>query len=133
MIGNQDVLDSLVTLAPGMTSADALVTFSDRHSELSGTLQTPAGQPADGFFVIVFPSDRALWLPTMRRLQSARPGTDGAFSFRDLPAGQYYLAALTDIDQEEWADAAFLSQVLSAAVRVNVIEGQQTVQALRIR
>jgi hypothetical protein len=29
-----------------------------------------------------------------------RPATDGGFTFRDLPPGEYFLAALTDVDQD---------------------------------
>jgi hypothetical protein len=132
VVGGRDVLDTFVTLAPGRSISDAVVTLSDRHTELAGTLQTPAGQPANDFFIIAFPTDRALWTGALRRLQSTRPGIDGAFSIHDLPAGEYFLAALSDIDQDEWQDTAFLSQVIAGAVKVTLLDGQRTVQPLRI-
>jgi hypothetical protein len=119
-------------LAPGVSISDAVVTLSDRHAELAGTLQTPSGQPANDDFIIAFPTDRSLWTGSMRRLQATRPGADGTFSLRDLPAGDYFVAALVDIDEDEWKDAAFLSQVISGAVKVTVVDGQQTMQPLRI-
>src|SRR6185369_16620216 len=54
-VEGRDVLDSLVTLGPAGSVAGAVLTFSDRHAELSGTLRTSASQPATEFFVIVFP------------------------------------------------------------------------------
>ena len=129
--GGKDVLDTPIDLRT--TVSDAVLTLSDRHTELSGSIAAPSGQPASDLFVIVFPVDRTLWLRQGRRLQLTRPGTDGRFAFRDLPPGQYFVAALSDVDQDEWQDAAFLSQVTSAgAVRIDLAEGQSRVQDLRI-
>ena len=129
--GGKDVLDTPIDLRT--TVSDAVLTLSDRHTELSGSIAAPSGQPASDLFVIVFPVDRALWFRQGRRLQFTRPGTDGRFAFRDLPPGQYFVAALSDVDQDEWQDAAFLSQVTSAgAVRIDLAEGQSRVQDLKI-
>ncbi len=131
MTAGRDVLDVFVDLRSTVT--DAVLTLSDRHTELSGTLTAPSGQPVSDLFVITFPVDRALWLRHGRRLQLARPGTDGRFVFRDLPPGEYFLAALSDVDQEEWQDAEFLTEVVAAgAVRVNLAEGQSRTQDLRM-
>jgi hypothetical protein len=84
-------------------------------------------------FVIAFPVDRAFWLRYGRRLQLTRPGTDGRFVFRDLPPGEYFLAALSDVDQDEWQDAAFLAEVVAAGVaRLALGEGERKVHDLRI-
>ncbi len=131
MTGGKDVLDTLVELRTSMS--DTVLTLSDRHTELSGSIAAPSGQPVSDLFVIVFPVERALWTRNGRRLQLARPGTDGRFLFHDLPPGQYFLAALADVDQDEWQDAAFLSQVTAAgAVKLDLAEGQKRVQDLRI-
>jgi hypothetical protein len=129
--GGKDVLDVLVELRGN--AGDAVLTLSDRHTELSGSIAAPSGRPVSDLFVIVFPADRALWLRYGRRLQLTRPGTDGGFMFRDLPPGEYFLAALADVDQDEWQDSAFLSQVIAAgAARIELAEGQARVQDLRI-
>ena len=133
MAGGEDLLDMLFDARQDRSVADAVLTFSDRHTELAGTLQTPAGQPASDYFVIAFTTDRSLWKPQARRLQARRPGTDGAFSFKDLPPGEYFLAALTDIDQDEWQDPAFLSEAAAAgAIKITIGEGERKVQNLRI-
>ena len=64
---------------------------------------------------------------------SARPATDGRFILADLPAGEYLVAALTDLDPNDWQDAAFLEQVAPAAVSVTIREGEKKTQDLRIR
>ena len=68
-----------------------------------------------------------------RRLQSARPATDGRFIFHDLPAGDYLLAALTDADPASWRTVDFLSQLAPLALRVSVREGEAVVQNLAVR
>jgi uncharacterized protein (DUF2141 family) len=129
--GGKDVLDTLVELRT--TIDDAVITLSDRHTEVSGSIVAASGQPFSDLFVIVFPADRALWIRQGRRLQLTRPGTDGRFLLRDLPPGEYLLAALSDVDQDEWQDEAFLSQVAAAgAVKIDLAEGARREQNLRI-
>jgi hypothetical protein len=51
----------------------------------------------------------------------------------DPPAGEYYLAALADLDPIEWQTPEFLEQITAAAVRVRIGEGERKVQDLQIR
>lgn len=133
LVDGRDILDTpLVLDGSGTDVKDALVTFSDKHSTLSGMLQLPTGQAATDHAVIVFPADRALWRSN-RRVQSTRPATDGHFAFVDLPAGDYCLAAIGDLDESEWRQMAFLDQAVNAAVKVTVVDGKTVTQLLRIR
>jgi hypothetical protein len=132
MIGTQDMLDvPLVISATGNPPAMVL-TFSDRHTALSGTLQTPAGQPAPAYFIVVYPSDRNLWRPQARRIQSARAGTDGKWIVKDLPPGEYLVAALQDLDPLDLLDPAFFDQLLGASAKVTLVDGEQKTFDLRI-
>lgn len=130
-IGGKDLLDFPVELNAGDVTG-AVVTFSDRHTELTGTLQTASNLPAPEHFIIVFPSDRSLWGRASRRLQSTRPSTAGQYSLRDLPPGDYFIAALTDLEPGDLMDTAFLEQILPAAVTVRLGEGERKVQDLRL-
>ena len=109
-----------------------VVTFSDRHSELSGGLQAATGQPASDYIVIVYPADRAYWRSDARRIRSARPSDDGRFLIADLPAGDYLVAALTDVAPDEWRDPAFLATIGPAAVKVTIADGAKVTQSLRM-
>jgi hypothetical protein len=133
MLGGDDVLDTMLTVFPGGGDLAGLtLTLTDRRTELTGMLQTPSGTPATDYVVIAFTTEPAFWRMDGRRLASARPATDGRFSMPDLPPGEYHLAALTDLDPDEWQTAAFLDQVVPGAVRVTVAGGQPTRQDLRI-
>jgi hypothetical protein len=121
--------DFVVTDAP---AGELVLTFSDRHNELSGALQTPAGAPATDYFVAVFTTDRTLWRPQARRLVFTRPATDGRFSFEDLPPGEYYLAALTDLDPAGWQTPEFLDTIVPASLRFTIADGERKRQDLRL-
>jgi protocatechuate 3,4-dioxygenase beta subunit len=128
----RDLLDSPLAFEPGVNFAGVTLTLTDRHSELSGTLQTDAGVAVPDYFVIVFPADRTLWREGSRRMQSTRPASDGRFSLADLPAGEYVLAALADVDGTEWQRPELLEGLAALGLKVVVREGEQTTQDLRI-
>lgn len=133
MLVGRDLLDAPLTIAGGESDMNGLVlTFTDRHTEVTGRLQTPAGAPATDYYVVVFTTDRTMWRADGRRLAFARPGSDGTFVIRDLPPGGYYLAALTDLDPRDWKRADLLDQVVPASLRIAIAEGGQVVQNLQI-
>jgi len=109
------------------------VTLTDLQTELSGDLLDANGKPAPDYFVIVFPVDRKQWVPQSRRIQSVRPATDGRFSFKNLGAGDFLIGAVTDVEQFEWYDPAFLSRLVEASTKVTLVEGEKKVQSLRIK
>ena len=131
MVNGQDVLDRPLEMTGNVDGA--VLTFTDRHTALTGVLQTPAGAPAAEYFVVVFTTDRSLWRPQARRLLSTRPATDGQFTIKDLPPGEYYLAALTDLDPREWQTPEFLDQLVPAALTIAVGEGEQKRQDIRLK
>ena len=133
MINGRDVLDiPLEVNESSQDIADAVLIYTDKRSELSGTLTTASGQPASEFVVIVYPAERAMWRPGARRVRSLRPASDGAFSTADLPPGEYLIAAITDADPGEWQQPSFLAQLVPASVKVTIAEGQKVRQDLRI-
>jgi hypothetical protein len=72
------------------------------------------------------------WTPESRRVKSARPATDGRFTVTDLPPGDYLIAALTDVDPDEWQTPAFLDQLVPAAIKVTIAPGARVTQDIRI-
>ena len=110
----------------------AVITFTDHPSELSGVLQTSTGMPTSSYFIIVFSTDKAFWTPSSRRSVMARPSTSGAYTIRNLPAGEYFVAALTDVEFNAWFDPAFLEQLVASAAKITIADGQKTPLDLRI-
>ena len=90
-VEGQDSLDFPVEVKPNQSINGAVITFVDRQSELTGTIVNERAQPVPDYTLIVYPADQRFWAPQSRRIQSARPATDGRFTFRNLPAGDYRL------------------------------------------
>ena len=84
------------------------------------------------YFIIVFSTDRTLWLPQSRRIRSTRPSSDGRYRVQNLPPGEYLLAAVTDVEQGEWFDPAYLTALVDASIKLAVAEGETRVQDIKL-
>jgi uncharacterized protein (DUF2141 family) len=130
IVNGIDAMDAPIEIRQG---ADGIViTFTDHPTELSGLLQTPAGVAASDYFIIIFATDRAQWGPQSRRTVMARPTNVGRYSVRNLPPGEYYLAAVTDVMQNEWFDPGFLETLTPASMRLTLGETEHKTQDIRI-
>jgi hypothetical protein len=127
----QDALDAGLTVLPNQHVLDALVTFTDRLAQISGTVRTTGGSAAD-YTAVLFPADERLWIPQSRRIQSTRAGADGAYSFRGVPAGTYRLAVTDDVENGEWFDPAFLQRLAASALNVSIAASEQKTQDLTV-
>lgn len=132
VVNGIDVLDFPLDIEPNQNLSGAMVAFTDRVQELAGTIQDSMGRPTSDYTIILFPADNRYWVPQSRRILSTRPGTDGTFSFRGFPAGQYRVTAVTDAEPGEWYDPAFLTQVVPASMPVTVAEGEKKTQDIRL-
>jgi hypothetical protein len=132
VVDGRDVLDFPLEIAPNGSVQGADVIFVDRTQELSGRIQDAMGRPTADFTIIVFPTDSRFWLPQARRILSTRPGTDGSFTLRGMPAGDYRITAVTDVEPGEWYDPAFLSQLVPASLPITLREGEQKVQDIKV-
>lgn len=130
--GGRETLDFPLEIGPNMNVSDAVLTFADRTTELSGMLQDAQGVATSDYSIIVFPTDAQYWVPQARRIQSVRPGTDGRYTVRNLPPGDYALAAVTDVEPGEWYDPAFLQEMLGASMRITLNDGDRKTQDIRL-
>ena len=131
IVDGRDTLDVPIDIR-GDNVSGVVVTFTDRPTEISGSIQDGAGHPAPEYWVILFPADKTFWTPQSRRVQAKRPGSDGKFSFPNMPPGDYLIGAVTDIEPYQWFDPAFLAQLASAAVKIPLREGEKKVQNISI-
>jgi Carboxypeptidase regulatory-like domain len=132
VINGIDALDVPFTAAPNGQTANAIVTFVDRMGQLTGTLQNAGGGPAPEYSIVLFPTSSSFWFPQARRIQSVRPSTDGGFTFRNVPAGEYYLAAAEDMEPGAWFDPAFLQQLVPSSMKIAIDEGEHKAQDIRL-
>jgi hypothetical protein len=132
MLRARDLRDAPLTFENGNVEGVS-ITLTDQPSIVTGTLSAAEGTPAADYYVVLFPADRSLWHPASPRVRVVRPAADGLFSVQGLPAGEYRLAALSDVEDDEWRSAAFLESLLAASVPVTVKDGATTRQDVRIR
>jgi hypothetical protein len=127
-----DGVDSLFEIRSGENIDDVALTFSARRSELTGKLIDHLGAPATGLAVLVFSTDRSKWYWESRYIAVQPLGADGAFQITGLPAGNYFVGVLTDIQPGEQFDDVFLDLTSGAAVVVRIEKGGKTIQNLRV-
>jgi hypothetical protein len=131
VMGGRDLLDADFEIE-GAGKSEVTVTLTDKVTELSGMLQSSSGAPASDVFVIAYAADRRLWGPGARRVQAVRPAVDGRYTINGLPPGDYLVAAVLDIDPNDWNDPAFLDQLVPASIKLTLGEGEKKTQHLRI-
>jgi hypothetical protein len=127
----RDALDLPMDIGANENISDATLTFTNLTQEVSGVLQDASGRPAPDFTILVFPEEKAYWTAP-RRIKTSRPGTDGRFVIKNVPAGTYRIAALVDIAPGDANDPAFLEQLVSASVAFTLHDGETKVQDLKI-
>jgi Carboxypeptidase regulatory-like domain len=132
MLGGRDVADVPFDVRPNEDVANLVVTVTDHPSELSGTVRDRAGRPAPGFPFVVFSTDRGYWTIGSRRVQQARPSSDGKYTLTGLPAGEYYVCALTDLDQNQLYDPSFLESLLPGSFKITIGDGEKKMQDLTL-
>jgi hypothetical protein len=122
-IGGRDVTDTPFQVRSGESISNVNLVFTDKQSEINGTLLTDNGTPVPEFTVLAFPTDSTLWRPLSRQITTARPDQTGKYRIRGLPPGDYYLATVDPSQQGEWFEPAYLDEHRAGAVRLSLTEG----------
>jgi hypothetical protein len=134
-VNGRESLDLPIEVKAGASISDIVAVLSDEKQEVQGTLQDETGRPAPAFIILLFPVDPAYWIPNSRRVISTRPATNGRYSFAGPlgpPPGEYYLAALTDLDPADQYKPSVLAEIAKAAIKLTVTPGSRTQQDIRI-
>ncbi len=123
-MGNDVSVDPFTLVDREVTGV--VLTFTDRSTQLSGTVQgIERGTAAE---LIVFPADSTAWRTAgvaARRGRNERVDNDGAFSIGDLPPGEYFVAARPASSPGDWRDPAVLERLIRSATRVTLADGEQ--------
>jgi hypothetical protein len=131
----RDVADTPIELtATDITGV--VVSFTNRPTELSGTVHEQTGAPDGDATVLVFPTDVAMWRnygQNPRRLQGLRASRDGAFVIRGLPAGEYHVAAVSGDPPVDWREPEYLERVARGSRRVRLADSEQVTQDVQSR
>jgi hypothetical protein len=132
VIGGQDTTDFAVDIRPSQNATGAAITFTDRQTELTGSVVDERNEPVSAYTIVVFAADSRYWTGQSRRIQATRPGTDGRFTLRNLPPGDYRLATVFDPEPGSWYDPAYLQQLEASATRLTLSAGEKKAQDVRV-
>jgi protocatechuate 3,4-dioxygenase beta subunit len=132
VVDGRETIDTPLELRGGQTVGDVRIVFTDRLSELNGTLLDSRGQPVTEYTVLAFSSDPGLWRPESRHIATARPDQNGRYQIRGLPEGDYLVAVVDPAEPGEWLEPSFLDNQRDRAVRVAIREGEVKAQDLRV-
>jgi hypothetical protein len=131
--GGRDVSQTALSLEASDVGG-VVVTYTDRQTQLSGSVQG-ASVPEIEALVVVFPANYQQWIESgmsARVSRSGRPGKAGAFSFTNLPIGEYLVAALPDERSADWQEVAALEKIAGVATRVSMADGEKKTLALTV-
>jgi hypothetical protein len=131
VVNGRDLLDAPLDLRQSVD--DAVVTFGDTAGELSGTARDTQGNAAADQVVVVASTDRSTWFFNSRRVVGVRSDAQGRYSIRNLPPGDYRIAAAADLGQGEWFDPAVLERLLPIAAAITITGVEKRTQDLVVR
>lgn len=133
MIEDQESADFPIEIRPGHNVTSAVLTLSDRDTELSGTLTNQKGEPAFGYTLVLYATDERFWFPMSRRVRVSAVAPDGRFMFRNVPPGDYRLGMAIDPDPGTFYEASFLTDLDANSMRVALAEGERRIEHLRVK
>jgi hypothetical protein len=126
----RDLTDTPIELTADLTGV--ILTFTDRPSTISGVIRTSGAADGSGL-ALAFPVDETAWTwsgANARRLKVARADREGRYTFPNLPAGDYYIAAVKDDTVDDWWDPALLRTLSLVSRQVRLGDGEQRRQDL---
>jgi hypothetical protein len=138
IVDGREVLDENVWFEPGRHYDNVRIVMTDRRSQVRVRVSEPNGTPTGEYAAVAFPVQPERWRSPKRYIQAAAPapasflgtpdrsGTGGepgrSLRFIGLPAGDYYLIAVDDIEYIATHDPAVLQKLALKATRVTIPE-----------
>jgi hypothetical protein len=138
VIDGADVTDLAFDIAAETPPKEIVATLTNEWQEIAGRVTNGEGAGVSDYTMLVFPVDDAYWLHNSRRIVTTQPAGDGRYQLGGpgpalLPAGEYYLAAVTDVSKDEQYDPAFLKALIPAAIKITLGAGERKAQDVRVQ
>lgn len=131
-LGGRDVTDAPLDIDGDVSGV--VLTFTDRQTQLSGTVTAENGSP-DASTVIAFPTDPAAWVgygAASRKLRTARVDKNGNYNVGSLPAGEYFVVAIPERMAADWQNPKFLEGLTGDATRVRLADGDKRTLSVKV-
>jgi protocatechuate 3,4-dioxygenase beta subunit len=133
-VGGRDITETPIEVKVNEPTVGVSIVFTDVTSEVNGTVRDRQGQPVSACQVAIFPADSLLWRqPQSRRMRAVTSDSDGHFALRGLPAGQYLVHPLDEVDPAQWTNPELLEYLRSSATPVALSDGETKSVDLKVR
>jgi hypothetical protein len=133
IVDGREMVDIPLDVRSGQHVNSISLMFTDKLSEINGTVTDEQGTPITEYTVLAFPTDSGLWRPQARQIMTTRPDQNAKYQLRGLPPGEYFVAAVDPAEQGEWFEPAFLDDHRSGAARLTLGEGDIKTQDFKVR
>jgi protocatechuate 3,4-dioxygenase beta subunit len=113
---------------------DVLVTLSSSGASVAGAVRDAASAPDPTAGVLLFPVDPRQWTEIgsySRQIKQASVGRSGAYSVADVPAGDYFIAAVPQV-LLDWTNPRLLEDLSRLAVRITLRESERRSMDLKV-
>ncbi len=122
-VEGRDIADLPLPIEHGDTLSGVRVVLTRRPTIVRGALRDEKQNPAEGT-IVVFADDSAKWREGSRAIRATRLDQRGLFTFKGLPAGDYFLVALDSVQEGQWYDPEFLESLKDRARRVTIADAE---------
>ena len=121
-VNGVDTIDAGLEINGG-EQIDVAVEVTASEARLSGRVLDLVGRPLVQQHVVLFPAEPGGRTPPSRRIFSVRPDQNGRYSLPDVPAGDYLITAVADIDPGDWFNPDVLARLAPTAAPVRIRRG----------
>jgi hypothetical protein len=130
-LNDLDISDRGLDVTPNANIAGLVVEMTTTATGATGKVLDENGLPLHDVWVVMFAQDSDRWSPPTRYVGVARPDVDNVYK-ANVPAGDYLLVAIDQIEPGEWNDPDVLRQWRERAIKVSVGDGEQKTVDLKL-
>jgi hypothetical protein len=128
----RDVTDAVFEGRSGETLGGLQLVMTNQVNSVSGALMDGKGAPFVDGTVIVFATDSEKWSEDSRFVRFARPDSDGNFSIKGLPPGEYLAAAVDYVEEGMWNDPEYLESIRRYGQKVTLGDADARAVSLKV-
>jgi hypothetical protein len=111
--------------------SDVVIELTSKPTGATGKVLDENGQPMRDVWVVTFAQDPQRWGTPTRYVSAVRPNNNDVYT-ATVPAGDYFIAALSDIELGEWNDPDVLATLRDRATRITIADGERKAMDLKV-
>jgi hypothetical protein len=130
-LDGKDITDTVLDLTTGEIGP-VEVTFTQKQTELTGTILDRRGDPTSDFVAVIFPERPELRTLQTRSIAVGRPDQQGRFTVMGLPPGGYLAATVGVLATNQERDVELLRRLEMGSERLTLAENESKSITLRV-